>query len=203
MIDRAVGAVAQRLSEHLRLRFGVVDDLAIATTLVDIDGKPVPAARNQLAVFVTNITHDTMPRNGGRRPVSPSGTQSAGRAPVEAAPVNLNVYLMLASNFDPQNYLESLKILSSAIQFFQTYPVLDHANTPEMDPGIRQLTFDIHNLDTETLSQLWGSLGGRYAPSIQYKMRTVVIDPGALTDEALVISRPQVAVRPDAADAVE
>lgn len=200
MIDRAVGAVAQRLNDFLRVRFGVADDLATATPLVDLEGKPVAAARNQLTIFVTNITHDTMPRSGFSRNEPTRDHGASGRAPVRSAPINLNVYLMLASNFDPKNYLESLKILSSAIQFFQANPVLDHANAPDLDPGLRQLSFEIHNQDTETLSQLWGTLGGRYAPSIQYKMRTVVIDSGALVDEALVILSPTGEARPRAAE---
>jgi Pvc16 N-terminal domain len=194
MIDRAVGLVVQRLNQHLRARFGVSDDLAVATCPTDPEGKPVADARNRLVVFVTNITHDQMARS-----VAPRPAVVAGRSPVNPAPIHLNIDLMLASSFDPENYLESLKILSNAIQFFQVNPVFDRLSAPEMDRSLQQLSLEIHNLDPETAAQLWGTLGGRYLPSVQYRMRTIAIDAGALTAEELVIRTP--GVRTGAAEA--
>lgn len=185
MIDRAVGFVAQRLNAHLKGRFGVADDIVATSALSDAEGKTPAAVRNRLAVFVTGITHDTMSRGlPGRLPVV------AGRMAVNPAPVHLTVHLMLASSFDAENYLESLKILSHAVQFFQVHPVFDRLSAPEMDRSIEQLSFEIENLDTDGRSQLWGILGGRYLPSVLYRMRTVTIDAGALVAESLVIRAP-------------
>ena len=182
MIDRAVSLVAQRLNAHLRARFGIADDLVVVSSLVDAEGKAPAGVRNRLVVLVTGITHDTMSRGvQGRFPAL------AGRVAVNPVPVHLNVHLMLASSFDPENYLESLKILSHAVQYFQVHPVLDHLSAPEMDRSVQQLTFEIENLDTDATSQLWGILGGRYMPSVLYRMRTVTIDASALTAEHLVI----------------
>jgi hypothetical protein len=194
MIDRAVNLVAQRLNAHLRARFGVADDIVAVSGLSDAEGKTPAGVRNRLALFVTGITHDTMSRGVlGRPPIV------AGRLAVSPAPVHLNVHLMLAGCFDPENYLESLKILSHAIQFFQVNPVFDRITAPEMDRSIEQLSFEIENLDVDATSQLWGILGGRYLPSVQYRMRTVTIDAGALTAEALVIRAPESAARAEEA----
>ncbi len=185
MIDRAVSLVAGRLNAHLRARFGVADDLVAISGLADAEGKTPAGVRNRLAVLVTGITHDTMARGvPGRAPVL------AGRMAVSPVPVHLTVHLMLASSFDPENYLESLKILSHAVQFFQVNPVFDRLSAPEMDRGIEQLTLEIENLDIDGISQLWGILGGRYLPSVLYRMRTVTIDAGALSAESLVIRAP-------------
>lgn len=193
MIDRAVGMIAQRLNAHLRARFGVADDLVVVGPLADSDGKAPPEVRNRLVAFVAGITHDTMSRGiPGRLPVV------AGRSPLNPAPVHLTVHLMLASSFDPENYLESLKILSHAVQFFQINPVFDRLSAPDMDRGIEQLSLEIENLDTDGLSKIWGMLGGRYLPSVLYRMRTVTIDSGALTAERLVIRAPRAAARADA-----
>jgi hypothetical protein len=86
--------------------------------------------------------------------------------------------------------LESLKILSHAIQFFQANPIFDRLNAPEMDRAIEQLSLEIENLAADAASQLWGILGSRYLPSVQYRMRTVTIDAGALTAETLAIRTP-------------
>jgi hypothetical protein len=182
MIDRAVSLVASRLNDHLRARFGVADDLVTIGGLTDAEGKSPPGVRNRLAVFVTNITHDTMARGVPGRPAV-----VGGRSPVGPMPVHLNVHLMLAASFDPENYLESLKILSHAVQFFQANPVFDRLNAPDMDRSIEQLTLEIENLGTDAAAQLWGTLGGRYLPSVQYRMRTVTIDAGTLSHETLAI----------------
>jgi Pvc16 N-terminal domain len=183
LIDRAISLVAQRLNQHLRGRFGVADDLVAVTALTDAEGKPAVAARNRLAVFVTNIAHDPTARGAGPRPAG-----IAGRLPVGQAPIHLNIHMMLASNFDPDNYLESLKILSHAVQFFQANPVFDRLNAPEMDASLQQLALEIANLGVDAASQLWGTLGGRYVPSVQYRVRTIAIDAGAMIAEELAIT---------------
>ena len=182
MIDRAVNLVASRLNDHLRSRFGIADDLVVVSGLSDAEGKTPPAVRNRLAVFVTGISHDTMARGvPGRAPVV------AGRSPVAPMAVHLTVHLMIASSFDSENYLESLKILAHAVQFFQANPVFDRLSAPEMDRSIEQLTLEIENLSTDASAQLWGTLGGRYLPSVLYRMRTVTINSNALSHETLVI----------------
>jgi hypothetical protein len=194
VIDRAISLVAQRLNQHLRGRFGVADDLVAVTALTDAEGKPAVAARNRLVVFVTGITHDAMARGPAGRAIG-----LGGRIAVGHAPVHLNVSLMLASNFDPDNYLESLKILSHAVQFFQANPVFDRLNAPEMDHSLRQLTLEIQNLETDASSQLWGTLGGRYLPSVLYRMRTIPIDAGAMVAEDLAITGASARAEPERA----
>ncbi|MCB1354398.1 MAG: DUF4255 domain-containing protein [Rhodobacteraceae bacterium] len=190
MIDRAVSFLAARLNAHLRARFGVADDLVVAGSPADAEGKLPMALRNRLAIFVTNVSHDTMARGGiGRAPAL------AGRLAVNPAPVHLNIEVMLAACFDAENYLESLKILSHAIQHFQITPVFDRLSAPELDPRISQLTLEIANLSTDGASQLWGIFGGRYLPSIRYLVRTVTIDAGALVAEDLAISAPEGSAR--------
>ncbi len=194
MIDRALSLVASRLNQQLRTRFDITDDLVALTGLTDSEGKPAAGARNRLAVFVTNIAEEPAARGiAGRTGVV------AGRMGINPGPVYLNVYLMLASNFDSENYAESLKVLAQAIQFFQATPVFDHSNAPEMDRRIEQLTMEINNLDPDTASQLWGTHGGRYVPSIHYKMRMIAIQSGDTTREEFVIRRPQAEPSPAAA----
>jgi hypothetical protein len=194
LIDRAISLVAQRLNQHLRGRFGVADDLVAVTALTDAEGKPATAARNRLVLFVTGIAHDPVARGAGGRPMA-----YAGRMPLGEAPVHLNVDLMLASNFDADNYLEALKILSNAVQFFQATPVFDRLSAPEMDPGLQQLALEIRNLDTDAAGQLWGIIGGRYVPSVLYRMRTIAIDAGALADEAPLVVGAAASAEPERA----
>ena len=186
MIDRAISLVANRLNQHLQQRFAISDDIVAVTGLTDADGRPAPDARNRLVVFVIGIFEETSARSAAIRP---SGSSS--RAALTAEPVYLNVDLMLASNFDSSNYVESLKVLSQAVQFFQTTPVFDHVNAPEMDSRLDRLGLEIINLSTDAASQIWSMHGGRYLPSIAYRMRLIAISSGEMTGDDFLIRTPE------------
>jgi hypothetical protein len=102
---------------------------------------------------------------------------------------------MFAATFSGVNYPEALKFISQTIAFFQGRPVIDHQNTPDLDPRIDKLMLDIENLNAAELSNLWGILRGTYMPSILYRMRMVTIDAGQWTAQVPGVSRPQVGVR--------
>jgi hypothetical protein len=191
MIDRAVALVADRLNQHLRAQFDLAEDLVALTPPTDAEGKPAPSARNRLLVFVTGVAQE-----GAARAARPRLAAVGGGVGVMAEPVRLNVFLMLAANFDPDNYGESLKVLSAAARFFQANPVFDPSRTPGMDRGLSQLALDMSDLSPETMNQLWTVHGGRYLPSIHYRMRLVTIDAAAVTREAPLAIRPETGAAP-------
>ena len=53
----------------------------------------------------------------------------------------------------------------------------DKADYPDLDP-IEYLIVELYSLSFEQQNQLWASLGGKYMPSVVYKVRLVVIDKG-------------------------
>ncbi|MEL6679934.1 MAG: DUF4255 domain-containing protein [Pseudomonadota bacterium] len=191
MIDAAVSLLVARLDAHLRQRFSSPDSMVVASALTDGEGKPVAAVRNRLALFLTNISQDTVPRQG-RVPHVARGEVGATLQP----PVHLNIYFMLAAAFDADNYDEGLKVLSSAVEFFQIMPLLTPASAPEMPGGLGQISVEISNLEMETLSQLWGAFGGRYVPSVHYKLRSVAIDGAGLVEERPLVVEPVHALGP-------
>jgi hypothetical protein len=186
MIDRAVSLVVNRLNQHLRQRFQISDDIVAATGLTDVDGRPAPDARNRLVVFVCGLFEETSARG-----VSVRSSGGSTRAAVTAESIYLNVDLMFASNFDPGNYLESLKVLSQAVEFFQTTPVFDHVNAPEMDGRLDRLGLEMVNLSTDATNQIWSMHGGRYLPSVVYRMRLIAIRGGDMKAEDFLIRTPE------------
>ncbi|TCP40175.1 DUF4255 domain-containing protein [Rhodovulum marinum] len=187
MIDSALGLVVARLNAHLSARYKVADDLVVLSPLADAEGKPAAEVRNRLALFLINIAHDATPR----RPLAPAAGQ-VERAP----PVHLDIYFMLASGHDPDTYGEGLKLMSAALMFFQATPVMTPQTTPEMPEGLGQLSVEISNLRVEELGQLWGNLGGRYVPSVMFKMRSVMIDSGVITRVVPLVEKPRAGVQP-------
>ena len=95
--------------------------------------------------------------------------------------VFLNLYVLFSVNV--ANYSEALKRLSLIIQFFQYKNVFNITNSPGLDAGIEQLIADMYSLSFEQSNQLWATLGGRYIPSVLYKVRLVAIEEEAVNAE--------------------
>ncbi len=189
MIAEAISGIASQLNQSLRRTFKVGEDLVVVSNLTEPDGNLVSQVPNKLALFLVNIEKDTLPYR-------PSALSHAnlGRAGISQAPVHLNLMLMFAATFSGTNYPEALKFISHTIGFFQSRPVFDHQNTPELDPRIDKLMLDIENLSISDLSNLWGILSGKYMPSVLYRMRMIAIDSGQLSGQAPYVLQPQAGV---------
>lgn len=101
----------------------------------------------------------------------------------------VNLYVLFSANLTnstnvTNNYNEALRRISLIIQFFQNQNVFDQVNSPTLDPGIIKLVVDMYSLSFEQLNHLWGVLGGKYLPSVLYKIRKVSIDEGIAAGEA-------------------
>jgi len=93
--------------------------------------------------------------------------------------INLNLYCLFAMNHP--SYDTSLQYLSLVIQFFQYRSVIDHKNTPPenglaLDQKINKLIFDMISMNSEQVNHLWATLGGKYLPSVLYKVRMITIE---------------------------
>lgn len=171
MIDAAIVQIAHQLNQALRRNFQVAEDLVVVSSLHEHDGGLATHTANRIAVFLVNLERDTV-AGLSPRPIATGATL------LQPAPVHLNMMLMFAANFGGTTYPEALKLLSATIAFFQSRPLLDHHNTPDLDPRIDRLVLDLENLPLGELSQLWGILGGRYLPSVLYRVRLISVDAG-------------------------
>ena len=91
----------------------------------------------------------------------------------------LNLYCLFAVNHT--SYDTSLQYLSLIIQFFQSRNLIDHKNTPpdnglSLDQKIDKLIFEMVSMNSEQVNHLWATLGGKYLPSVVYKVRMVSIE---------------------------
>ncbi|CAL1517143.1 DUF4255 domain-containing protein [Chitinophaga sp. MM2321] len=90
--------------------------------------------------------------------------------------VHLYLTLLFTSVRDTGGYGMALQSIQQAISFFQRKFVFDHTNTPALDAGIEKLILEMVSLNLEQLHQLWAMLGGRYHPSVAYRVRMVTLD---------------------------
>ncbi|HEV8273861.1 MAG TPA: DUF4255 domain-containing protein [Chitinophagaceae bacterium] len=95
--------------------------------------------------------------------------------------IKLNLYVLAAANpgANAVSYDAALKRLSAVLTYFQGTTFFDKTDYPDLDP-IEYLIVELYSLTFEQQNQLWASLGGKYMPSVVYKVRLVVIDKGFL-----------------------
>ncbi|WP_039918572.1 DUF4255 domain-containing protein [Cellvibrio mixtus] len=190
MIQAAINHLATQLNAHLKRTNNLTEDIVVVSSLVESDGNVAANTNNKLVLLLTNIEKDTVPNANAVR-----ATGFDGRALVGSRSLYLNLYVMLAANFSGSNYPEALKFISKAIAFFQMQPVFDKQSTPDLDSRIDKLVLDIENLNIQDLSNLWGLLGGKYLPSVFYRVRMVTINPDNVIAQLPYATRPQSDVR--------
>jgi hypothetical protein len=184
MIAAAVNHIAGQLNQYLKRTFDSSEEIVVASNLLEQDGTLAANINNRLVVFLVNIEKDGTAQRGNG---GPAGMASRVQG---FPPVYLNLYVMVAAHFGQGNYGEALKFLSATISFFQGRPVLDHANSPELDGRIDRLVLDIENLSVADLSNLWGVLSSHYLPSVLYKVRMVAFDGADVRKRVAAVRAP-------------
>jgi len=186
MINAAISHLALQLNQQFKNNFQLIEDVVIVSNLVELDGSVAPNANNKLILTLVNIEKDTMPFRPNQAFHSHGDRQLQ-----HSAPLYLNLYLLMSAHFGAGNYTEALKYISQAIGFFQQRPVLDQQNSPGLDERIEKLVLDIENLKISELNNLWSLLGGRYLPSMLYKVRMITVDANAVIGQVPIITNPQ------------
>lgn len=95
--------------------------------------------------------------------------------------LRLNLYVLFVVRF--KVYEQGLGMLSNVLRYFQTHPVLDHAQVPKLNPEIDKLTFELVTLPLAEQNTVWSQLRTSYHPSLLYRVRMVVFRD---TDGALL-----------------
>jgi hypothetical protein len=90
-------------------------------------------------------------------------------------PVFINIYILIAANYNTF-YSDNLKMISLVIQFFQAQRVFTPLTHPNLDARIEQISADLFTLNFEQINHLWSILGGKYFPSVMYKLRLLTIE---------------------------
>lgn len=196
MIDNALKFVANEVNKYLSrkiasqdptMRFVVLGNVARA-----MDPEPGNNGTNlqgKAVLTLVNLEEDRI-----SKPVQ-NYVKVNDRIEYRNPKVYLNLYCLFSVVHN--SYDVALQYLSLIIQFFQHKNVIDHRNSPSsaegrLDPRIEHLVCDMVTMNFEQVNHLWGTLGGKYLPSVLYKMRLVAIEddtPGlegpAITDIAI------------------
>ncbi len=174
MIYSAVTLISDLTNDYLTKRFGQSEEKVVVSNIVNPDGSMAVTEPDKIILSLVNLQQETVGQKN----------HSAGTY----RPINMNLFLLFAASFGDGNYPEGLRYLSGIISYFQTNKVINHSNTPDLDANIEKLTFEIVNQDQQNLSHLWSTIGGKYLPSILYKVRMVTFQEGILTNNDVPFS---------------
>jgi len=174
MIHQILPTVVGELSEYLQARFGIGEDQIVLGNVVNQDGS-LAVDGNKLVVSLINIERD-----GTKGKVNMFGDPHP--------PVFVNVYVIFSAVFSSSNinnadYLESLKMISGVISFFQGNPAFTPQNTPDWPDEAGKVYAEIENVEFRELVNLWSLTGAKYVPSIVYRFRTINMNMDSVTDE--------------------
>ena len=181
MINESLGFLCDELNIYLRAKLGLGPN-EIAVVLYNIShigdgaqgGPNAPAANAFLSLV--NIEEDRIIKQ------QDNFVRNANGVTYKSPKLYLNLYILFSVN--DAAYNEALKKLSFIIQFFQYRNVFDPINNPGLDERIEKLMVDMCSLSFEQLNHLWGTQGGKYMPSVLYKVRQVVINEDAAMSSA-------------------
>jgi hypothetical protein len=162
MLENILSTISNQLETYLKNKLGSnYDNPVLISKHVNEDGSSTLHNVNAIIISLFNIQQENIYSSN----LNPGGNR----------PVQLNFYVLFSACFTSR-YLDSFSYLSAVISFFQTYPVLNHSNAPQLGREISKLTFEIENLDTPSVSQLWGAIGSKHLPFVLYKIRMVTIN---------------------------
>jgi hypothetical protein len=167
MIYEALNCLVDEMNEHFRSRLKLNEQKVILSSLISQDGTVAIQGENKIVVTLVNIEKESA------MSISQKGAMSFSNS---AQSVNINLYVLFSTYFSQGNYAESLRFLSFVIGYFVNKPVFNHSNTPALDNKIDKLTFEIVDMNPDTVSNLWSSLGAKYMPSVVYKVRMITFD---------------------------
>lgn len=118
-------------------------------------------------ITLVNIEEDRISKN-------PDGIYRQVDKVIKTNPrILLNLYVLFAAHMS--TYTTALSRISNIIQCFQSSNFFTQATHPSLDPGIEKLHLELYTMNFEQVNHLWSTLGGKYLPSVLYKMRMITI----------------------------
>jgi hypothetical protein len=179
MVDVAVIEIVKQIDAYLKnlsasneeeLMLGNISQLESAQ---DSSGQTL---KNRLIASVVKIEQEFTLRNAN---TNQQALDNSGK-PVNLKrrpDLHLNFFVLFAANYAHSQYEEGLKKISHLITFFQRRNVFTPANTPPFGvANIDKLIWELHPMSFEELNHLWSINGGKYLPSVLYKVRMVLIE---------------------------
>lgn len=190
MIDKALNFIVGELNSVLLARFQSNENLAVLSSVSNPDGTLPPGIENKIVLSLVNVEREAA-ANGGSWPMRGGGPEVFGRV---SPPLALNLLLLITASFS-SNYGEALKVLGSAMGFFQGKPSFNAQNSASFPTEMEKLSMELVNLSIQEVNNVWAILGAKYMPSVIYKMRMLVLQENWIGERIPAVSGADTRVR--------
>jgi hypothetical protein len=188
MINESLQFIADELNKYLVLKMGPANEpprLILGNVSRLFDGEIAATGLvNRVILSLVNVEEDRVAKQ----------QENFVRTDVSTRYKNpqlyLNLYILFSAN--RTGYPDALQHLSYILQFFQFQHVFTPITHPDLDPRIQKLIVDLCTLNFEQVNHLWSTLGGKYIPSVLYKVRQITIDEDITVSESGFIKEVQI-----------
>ncbi len=120
-----------------------------------------------IIISLVNVEEDRISKN-------PDGIYRQIDKVIKTNPkILVNLYVLFSANIS--TYTTALSRISGVIQCFQSNNFFTGDTFPSLDPEIEKLHLELYTMNFEQVNHLWSTLGGKYLPSVLYKMKLVTI----------------------------
>jgi hypothetical protein len=173
MLATALNFIKNTLNQHIK-KPGLPENLVEIGNVALIDAYSTSASNNLTNKVIISLINVEEERTLKNAPQIAARQNSDGTTATKSSPIYINLYLVFGAN--NTDYGVSLEYLSKIISFFHTYKVFEgQAHQDLGEAGIEKMIFDLCTMRFEELNQVWGILGGKYVPSVIYKVRLFAI----------------------------
>lgn len=187
MINESLQFIADELNKYLTLKLGPSADpprLLTGNISRVFDPEAGTGLNNKAILALVNVEEDRVAKQ--QENFIKTDTSTRYKSPQ----LYLNLYILFAVN--RTTYSDSLTWLSYILQFFQYQNVFTPISHPALDSRIQKLIVDLYSLNFEQVNHLWSTLGGKYLPSVLYKVRQITVDEDITTSEGGFIKQIQI-----------
>ncbi|MEP7236216.1 MAG: DUF4255 domain-containing protein [Ferruginibacter sp.] len=180
MIHETLKFLSEEVNKYLSLKMGVLAEPRLKIGNVSLALDNTLTGENSLAskaiLSLVNVEEDKVAKQ--QENYSRSDSSTVYKSP----PLYLNLYVLFSIN--KPEYDDCLKWLGHIMQFFQHQQVFTPITHPNLDPKIPRIVVDLFSLNFEQVNHLWSTLGGKYMPSVMYKIRQVSVDENLTVSES-------------------
>lgn len=171
MIQMAFKCISERMNEYLKGIYNTPEEMVIVSAIGQSQGVDLSEINNKVVLSLLNIERETAMGIGAGY-----NRMSSDLVRESKPPWHLNLTFIVASVFSEKQYLQSLKVLSNVLLFFQSQNVFTCSSSEQMGKSNWKMTVEPVNLNYQELTNVWSVLGGRYYPSMAGKIRMLSID---------------------------
>lgn len=188
MIYDTLKFLSEEVNRYLSLKMGVLAEPRLRIGNVSLALDNTLTAENSLAgkaiLSLVNIEEDKVAKQQENYVRTDTSTK------YKSPPLYLNLYILFSVN--KPEYDDCLKWLGHIMQYFQHQQVFTPVTHPNLDPKIPKIVVDLFSLNFEQVNHLWSTLGGKYMPSVMYKIRQVSLDENLTVSESGFIKTIQI-----------